>query len=125
MAPPAVKSRSVVWLIAIITLLYTLVLMWMTHAPTVRAPTLGTHGMSTEKLMHFGGYAVLSFLTTTLVRMWRPQGHYLFATILALTIVAGLDELTQPLTLRNAEWLDWFADIAGVIAGAKVGTKIT
>jgi hypothetical protein len=65
-----------------------------------------------DKLYHFLGFAALIFpLILTDSRRWRWA--------VPLTILfGGAIELIQPSVGRTAEWLDFGADISGVLAGA-------
>jgi hypothetical protein len=118
------RRRSVVWLVTVVTCAYAGLLFWMTHAPSISAPTIGRDGIATDKIVHFCGYTVLAFLTFLLLKAWRLPIRC-FLLIVALGVLAALDELTQPLTFRDPEWLDWCADLAGVVAGVSASSKFT
>lgn len=65
-----------------------------------------------DKVYHFLAFATLIFpliLTDSRRWSWAVPGAILYG---------GLIELVQPSVGRSAEWLDWGADIAGVLAGA-------
>ncbi len=65
-----------------------------------------------DKVYHFIAFAVLIFpLILTDSRRW------FWAVPLAIAY-GGAIELIQPSVGRGAEWLDWGADISGVLAGA-------
>jgi hypothetical protein len=116
--------RSVVWLVTVVTCAYAGLFFWMTHAPTISAPTIGRDGIATDKIVHFCGYTVLAFLTFLLLKAWRVPIRCLLLVV-ALGAIAAIDELTQSLTFRDPEWLDWCADLAGVVAGVTAGSKLT
>lgn len=65
-----------------------------------------------DKVYHFIAFATLIFpLILTDSRRW------FWAVPLAIAY-GGVIELVQPSVGRGAEWLDWGADISGVLAGA-------
>jgi VanZ family protein len=93
---------------------YWLALFVATHWPR-EIPVSG--GIS-DKILHFTAYAILAALLGVEV-WWR--GHPLWiaysAIFLGLAIFGAFDELTQPLVNRSADWLDWYADVAGILSG--------
>lgn len=79
----------------------------LSPAPLAAAQTPGF-----DKLAHFLGFALLIFpVIVTDSRRWA------WAVPLAI-LYGGAIELVQPAVGRAAEWLDWGADISGVLAGA-------
>src|SRR5690606_30080780 len=86
-----------------------------THIPMDHSPDL--HG--SDKWIHFFAYAGLAGLATLAVGGRSALGlqtwHFV-AIVSGLALFGGLDELTQPLVSRQADWFDWFADVGGVIA---------
>lgn len=65
-----------------------------------------------DKVAHFVAFALLIFpVIVTDTRRWA------WAVPLAI-LFGGVIELVQPSVGRSAEWLDWGADISGVLAGA-------
>lgn len=71
-----------------------------------------------DKLLHQSAYAGLAFLVTLNV-WWRKRlrARHFMILFIALAAFGGLDELTQPPFNRTADWLDWFADMAGTAIG--------
>ena len=106
----------------------TLVLYWIslfvaTHIPI--PPNLGIG--DADKLFHFLAYAGLAGLTTLTVALWARQGlaaWHLAAIVVGLSAFGAFDELTQPLANRHADWYDWYADVAGVVAGTIAGALV-
>ncbi len=100
---------------------YWCVLFLATHWPNPFPP--GGTPKYPDKLVHFTAYAGLALLgvlalarapagTRRRVSGWRSMG------VLALVVGYGLfDEITQPVTGRDFEWLDWAADCAGATTG--------
>ena len=65
-----------------------------------------------DKVFHFLAFAALIFpLILTDARRW-------FWAVPLVIVYGGAIELIQPSVGRSAEWLDWGADITGVLAGA-------
>lgn len=86
-----------------------LVIAWATLSP---APVSVARTPGLDKVAHFLGFALLIFpVVVTDTRRWG------WAVPLAI-LLGGLIELVQPTVGRSAEWLDWGADISGVLAGA-------
>jgi hypothetical protein len=103
---------------------YALMLFGSTHWPKLLLPHLPMF-FSFDKLCHFSGYAVLTLLLLLMpVGLFRmPEGGYrspawlaALLVLLAVAAAAALDELTQPLVLRDLDPLDWAFDITGAIA---------
>jgi VanZ family protein len=112
------------WALTAVTLVYACVLFWATHAPDVRPPSIGPPGVPSDKVFHFLGYATLAFLAILAVITWRARRGAVLIASLSLVVVAGIDEVTQPLTHRDAEFADWCADAAGVVVGAFVAARL-
>lgn len=86
-----------------------LLIAWATLTP-VTMPSL--HSAGWDKVAHFLGFAVMVFpVILTDPRRW------FWAVPLAIAY-GGLIELVQPSVGRSGEWLDWGADVSGVLAGA-------
>lgn len=71
-----------------------------------------------DKIYYFGAFLVLVFpviVTDTSRWTW---------VVPAAIIFGGAIEVTQPLTGRNADWLDFAAGIAGVLAGAALAEML-
>ncbi len=86
-----------------------------THVP---GRFVGTPLIS-DKVLHFSAYAGLSFLIATLlpllgVQSWRAYGGALIVAV----CYGAIDELGQiPIPGRTADIADWWADVAGAVAG--------
>jgi VanZ family protein len=117
-------SRRSAWLLTLATFGYACVLFWATHAPDVRPPSLGPPGVPSDKVFHFLGYAALAFLATLCLIAWRGRQNVVIIAAVSLAGIAGLDELTQPLTHRDAELADWCADVVGALVGAFVALRL-
>jgi len=94
---------------------YWLALFASTHVPEV------PHAIVTrisDKLLHGGGFAILAFL---FVWAWSSRGRLAgrqWLVVLAVLVLYGAaDEVTQIPVGRNADPLDWLADVIGVIVG--------
>lgn len=101
------------WAILALTL-YWLLLFVGTHLPPKQVQ--GTH--VSDKLLHFLAYAGLAFLTALSFAdlTTRSVLRWLIIGVL-LALYAALDEFTQIYVGRSAEWADWVADVAGIVAG--------
>lgn len=98
-------------------------LLWIgTHLPGNSAPQVGHF----DKVMHAGAYFGLAILVmTTCVQFLRPSLMTIFAVIGVLLVLAVGDELLQiPVPGRNADVLDFFADMAGIISGVVLVTVV-
>jgi len=81
-------------------------------AMLVPVPPRAPQAPGLDKLVHFLAFAALIFpVILTDSRRWY------WAVPLAIAF-GGAIELIQPSVGRGAEWLDWGADISGVLAGA-------
>ena len=61
-----------------------------------------------DKVEHFSAYfGMTAWFTAAWPKRWR-------GVALAFVIMGGLIEILQMFTGRDAEWLDWAADCAGV-----------
>lgn len=94
--------------------------LWLvgTHVPSPRLPIAGRG----DKTAHLVGYALIAGSATWMLRLRglsRPavaRGVIVFCLVLA-----SIDELTQPLVSRSADWLDWVADVLGTLVGLSLG----
>lgn len=81
--------------------------MTLTPMPATRSITSGI-----DKIYHFVAFGAIIFpLIVTDSRRW-------YWAVPAVIVYGGLIELIQPGVGRSAEWLDFGADITGVMAGA-------
>ena len=71
-----------------------------------------------DKWLHFLAYAGLAFLTALIFATLTTRSASRWLTILVLlALYAAVDEFTQMYVGRSAEWADWVADLAGIVAG--------
>jgi VanZ family protein len=78
--------------------------------------------LARDTTLHVIGFTGLGILT-----IWRVGAKYRVVPIsavvtwyVALLLYAAFDELTQPLTGRSCEWIDWVADAGGAAIGASL-----
>jgi len=92
-----------------------------THVP--KLPRVTPRLPHFDKLLHFSAYAGLAFLLAAVFTMRRSMstGRYV-AIFIGLAVYAALDELIQsiPGLGRQADPLDWVADVCGVTVGLLV-----
>ncbi|MBU6327783.1 MAG: VanZ family protein [Verrucomicrobia bacterium] len=100
-----------------------MVLVLMTHWPTVPSLGLAAGRLPIDKAMHLVLYAVFGALVG-MTNYFQPLSFRWLVTHLffALTIFAAFDELSQPFFTRNCDLSDWIADIAGAAFGLLVST---
>lgn len=95
--------------------LYWLTMFAATHVPKI--PKAFEPSFS-DKWQHYVGYAGLGFLLSACWFTRRPLSWKRAAWLSAVPAVYGaFDEVTQPLFGRDAELLDWRADIVGGVTG--------
>ena len=94
---------------------YWITLFTATHVPVPAGPP------TSDKLIHFGAYFVLSLLLSTvlLTRNVLPAKIVLW-TVIVLFSYGVFDEATQALVDRHPDPLDALADWAGVVTGLVV-----
>lgn len=101
----------------ITTATYAAILLWATHAPNIKPPSVGRDLVPVDKFWHFVAYALLALLVVlTNASLGRRRMPVLMVGAV-LFVLAGFDEVTQPFTQRDAEWADWYADVAGIACG--------
>ena len=66
-----------------------------------------------DKLLHVLSYGILGYLLFCSLKL-RSKLVSFWVVILVVAVIAGLDELTQPLVQRCASIADWLADCIGV-----------
>ena len=104
-------SRLFGWLLVA----YWLAIFSGTHYP--QAPRIEID--NSDKILHFSGYFGLAFLLMAWRLTRRAPTFGAVAFVVAVIVTYGaLDEITQPLTGRDCDLLDWVADVAGTILGA-------
>ena len=101
--------------------LYSIVLVFATHLPNVntvvRVPVPGF-----DKVLHFAAYGCQATLAIgVLCVTGRASFRNIIILIGALALFGGLDEITQPIFGRQAEFLDWVADCVGIALGVYFG----
>ncbi len=119
--PPAISPKT-----ARRIALGTLAIYWLALFAGTHLPGTTSLGFSvSDKLLHFVAYAGLGFLAVMAVgAMGRLRWSLLPLIFLGLAAFAAFDELTQPLVSRTADWLDWYADVAGAAVGIACGAVV-
>ena len=93
--------------------LYSIVLVIATHLPNV---TTVVRVPGVDKLLHFGAYGCQATLAMgVLCVAGRASSKSTVLLIIALACFGGVDEITQPVFGRQAEFLDWVADCVGIV----------
>jgi len=109
--------RRILWGL---TVAYWATLFVFTHLPPKDLP----HVEVNDKFEHFFAYGLLSGMMG--VTLWAAFPTRRWVSRLPLVILVGaaaygaFDELTQPLTHRNCDIHDWFADCSGAFVAAVV-----
>ena len=107
------RVSAAVFLIGFIT--YSICLVVATHLPQVH--TL-VRGPGVDKWLHLLAYACQTVLAMgVLYSINRLQPKLVVFLIVALTTFGAVDEITQPMFHRQAEFFDWLADCAGIFFG--------
>ncbi len=94
---------------------YWLALFGVMHTPIPVGRRLPVHFL--DKVAHATAYAILA----TLCAWWalrsgtRLRPVWFFKWIVIFAVYAVADELLQPYFNRSAEFLDWLADVLGVL----------
>jgi len=107
------------------TLAYACLLVWATHHPQPQ-DLLGRNPPS-DKLLHFGAYAILGGLgAATVAAAGRLTPRGAIATAIGLAAFAAIDEVTQPLPWfgRTADPVDWLYDSLGIAIGMLAGAVL-
>lgn len=94
---------------------YWVFLFSVTHLPQLRPPVSLPES---DKLAHFVAYALLAFLLWRFRESFgRPvSSSFIWLAAVGLVAFAAVDEYTQPFVGRDASWLDWVCDAAGVLS---------
>lgn len=104
-------------IVVMLTGAYWLLIFTLTHLPPGRLPQVP----SSDKLKHFVGYLVLSFLLGATLWILFPARRRLMPILVVAAAAAygAFDEFTQIAVGRSCELNDWLADVAGAAtAGA-------
>lgn len=98
--------------------LVTVALLIGTHLPPGNVPRVVLQ-IAPDKILHAVGYGTLAFLLYggIRVRVHRRLRTYVWV-ILAVAALSVIDEMTQPLTGRDRDLLDFLASTAGAVLGA-------
>ena len=81
----------------------------------IRAPT------NTDKLVHCTMYAILGLLWARAALAARPRGRTIVIVLLAIALLAALDELHQHfIPGRSMDVRDWMADTIGASVGIMI-----
>jgi VanZ family protein len=73
-----------------------------------------------DKFLHAGAFAGLSFLLAWAIPTRKVRSINVLVALVVTIVYAGVDELLQIPVGRTADWLDFFADIAGITMGLSV-----
>lgn len=96
-----------------------------THIPIARMPDLQVFGR--DVTLHFTGYLFLTFLFW-LARHHRLRPHwgsrYVYIIIGIVATYAAMDEFLQTFVNRNADIIDWLADMAGCLTALAILTLL-
>jgi len=102
---------------------YAIIVVAVSSYPGLRLPEVGHTPL--DKIVHCAQYAILGFLVSRGWGPWRLDGKSGFASWIPLLILlafAGADEYHQHwIPGRYAEWLDWTADVLGIVIGYLLG----
>ena len=110
----ASHHRRITALLAIALVLYWLIAFLGTHVP-IPAGAIPGGG---DKMLHYLGYAILASLLMGLRASRGPFGWYsIVMRWLVLAVYGAFDEFTQPFVGRNADVMDWCADLFGSFCG--------
>lgn len=108
-----IQARFMPWRFGV-AILCTLGMLSLTHIPPRLIPGAFLFHVS-DKVQHATMYALITMFFTFALRRPRRMGALLFISS-ALLLVGVADELTQPLVNRDADILDFLADLLGVLA---------
>jgi VanZ family protein len=99
------------WLV--VSCLYGILLLFVTHIPQTSVP-VDVNRYDLDKLIHLLAYALLAWL---FFRAIRPDKTYLRWTVImiGLILLAAVDEFTQAWMGRQSSWLDFAADVIGIL----------
>lgn len=107
------------WLvpITVMIILFWIVMFVGTHSPPLPRKIMRFF----DKILHFSGFAILGLLIGARLRILKQRDwkHFTIAAAIVM-LYAMIDELTQPLVGRDAEFYDWIADSCGVSLGLAI-----
>lgn len=96
---------------------YWLICFTATHLPQAALPPV-SFGDKTE---HFIAYGLLAGLMYLWIIHRFPKARPAWLIVLLVAMAYGaVDELTQPIVTRYADWRDWIADSIGAALGLAV-----
>lgn len=93
---------------------YWLTLVSLTHLPGRMIPLTGV----SDKMLHFLAYWGLALFVYTALWSTFPRRRIALPAIVIVLLHGALDEWTQGMVGRSAEFADWIADLLGATAGA-------
>ena len=73
-----------------------------------------------DKFLHAGAFAGLSFLLAWAIPTRKVRSINVLIALFVTIVYAGIDELLQIPVGRTADWLDFYADIAGITMGLSI-----
>jgi VanZ family protein len=101
----------------VVAVIYAVVLVAVSSVPGLSLPRYGPGAI--DKVLHFGQYAVLAFLS---VRGFGSDSRHRIALLLFLIVFCAADEYHQVwIPGREAELSDWIADVLGILTGWSIG----
>jgi len=102
---------------------YAIIVVAVSSIPGLKLPEVGHAPL--DKIVHCAQYAILGFLVSRGWGPWRRNGSLGFTPwipMLILLAFAGADEYHQHwIPGRFPEWLDWTADVLGIVIGYLLG----
>lgn len=101
----SVHGRSLLWLARLAAALATFATLWLAFEPPGDGPGL----FPWDKAGHF-----LSFYVLTILYLLAAPRAPRWGIVAGLVLAGGLIEIVQGQVGREADWLDWLADIAGI-----------
>lgn len=111
-------EKRKVYLVYVPLIVYWIMLFIATTLPVSSLPSVDV----SDKLKHFGAFFGLSvLLSLTLIyqnKVLLLKKYFLVAALIISSVYGLLDEIHQSfIPGRNSEFLDWFADSLGAVAG--------
>ena len=111
-------EKRKVYLVYVPLIVYWIMLFIATTLPVSSLPSVDV----SDKLKHFGAFFGLSvLLSLTLIyqnKVLLLKKYFLVAALITSSVYGLLDEIHQSfIPGRNSEFLDWFADSLGAVAG--------